>query len=122
MARRSYFDFGRTNIRATYAQHERLLSYSVRPERSAAKSKGERSLLFASVCTAKNLVFWGLLSTTFASAQTYPTKPIRMIVPFSAGGPNDVAARIIGQQFTATWNQPVVIDNRTGAEIGRAHV
>lgn len=48
-------------------------------------------------------------------AQTYPTKPIKMIVPFPAGGPTDVYARIIGQKLYEAWGQPVIIDNKAGA-------
>ncbi|MES2563845.1 MAG: tripartite tricarboxylate transporter substrate binding protein [Pseudomonadota bacterium] len=54
-----------------------------------------------------------------ALAQTistsYPTKPLRVVVGFAAGGPTDVIARIIAQDMTAAWGQPVVVDNRTGA-------
>ena len=50
-----------------------------------------------------------------ALAQQYPTKPIRMIVAFAAGGPADVIARIIGQKLTEAWGYTVVIDNRPGA-------
>ncbi len=50
-----------------------------------------------------------------ASAQSYPTKPIRLVVPFPAGGSLDVVARAIGQKLTEAWGQPVVIDNRPGA-------
>lgn len=48
-------------------------------------------------------------------AQDFPNKPIRMIVGFSAGGGSDFAARIAGQKLTEILGQPVVIDNRTGA-------
>lgn len=48
-------------------------------------------------------------------AQTYPTKLIKMIVPFPAGGPTDVYARIIGQKLYEAWGQPVIIDNKPGA-------
>ena len=50
-----------------------------------------------------------------AVAQAYPTKPIRLVVPFPAGGSLDVVARAIGQKLTEAWGQPVVIDNRPGA-------
>lgn len=50
-----------------------------------------------------------------AAAQTFPARPLRIVVPYAAGGSTDVLARMIGQQLTATLGQPVVIDNRTGA-------
>ena len=46
---------------------------------------------------------------------SYPTKPIKMVVPFQAGGATDVLARVIGQQLSAQMGQPVVIDNKAGA-------
>jgi len=48
-------------------------------------------------------------------AQNYPTKPIRIIVPFSAGGPTDTHSRWAGQQLTAAFGQQVIIENRAGA-------
>jgi len=51
-----------------------------------------------------------------AAAQTaYPTRAIRYVVPFPAGGPLDIIARAIGQDLSKSWNQPVIIDNRPGA-------
>jgi tripartite-type tricarboxylate transporter receptor subunit TctC len=64
------------------------------------------------------------LLTGAAMAQTWPAKPIKMIVPFPAGGPTDVYARLIGQQLTESLGQPVVVDNKPGATgvIGSAAV
>jgi tripartite-type tricarboxylate transporter receptor subunit TctC len=54
-------------------------------------------------------------ATVPASAQTYPTHPIRMIVPYPPGGPIDTMGRLVAQQLTARLGQQVVIDNRAGA-------
>lgn len=50
-----------------------------------------------------------------AQAQTFPAKPLRILVPFSPGGSSDIQARIIGQKLTEAWGQTVIIDNRGGA-------
>ncbi len=51
----------------------------------------------------------------FASAQAYPTRPIRLIAPFPAGGSIDLTARLIGQWLTERLGQQFVIENRSGA-------
>jgi hypothetical protein len=50
-----------------------------------------------------------------AAAQAYPTRPVRLLLGFAPGGPNDIIARLIGERLSAIWGKPVVIDNVTGA-------
>jgi tripartite-type tricarboxylate transporter receptor subunit TctC len=50
-----------------------------------------------------------------AIAQTYPAKPVRVIVPYSPGGPLDDVMRVVGNRLTELWGQSVLVDNRTGA-------
>ena len=54
-------------------------------------------------------------TTAQERADAFPTRAIKIVVPFPAGGPSDVLARMIGQKMTEDWGQPVVIENRPGA-------
>jgi tripartite-type tricarboxylate transporter receptor subunit TctC len=56
-----------------------------------------------------------VLASPLAHAQTYPSRSITLIVPFAAGGSNDMVGRVIGKKLSEIWGQPVVIDNRAGA-------
>ena len=63
--------------------------------------------------SALALLTVGLAGPAFA--QAYPTKPITLIVPFAAGGPTDLMARIVGERMSKELGQQIIIDNVTGA-------
>jgi tripartite-type tricarboxylate transporter receptor subunit TctC len=69
---------------------------------------------------ARHVIGLALLAALFtagpyALAQAYPSKAIRLVVPFPPGGPADILSRAIGQKLTDSWGQQVVVDNRAGA-------
>lgn len=68
-----------------------------------------RVLLAALACTAT------LAPVTSALAQSYPTKPVRMVVPYPPGGATDVIGRMIADKLGTKWGQAVIVDNRAGA-------
>src|SRR5665647_2255519 len=57
----------------------------------------------------------GVLWTSLVWGQGYPNKPVKIIVPFTAGSATDILARTVGQKLSEMWNQPVYVDNRAGA-------
>jgi tripartite-type tricarboxylate transporter receptor subunit TctC len=65
-----------------------------------------RRLLIAAVALA---------ASTTAFGQEWPSRPVKIVVPFAAGGTTDVVARLVGQKLSEIWGQPVVIENRAGA-------
>src|SRR5713226_3878548 len=75
-----------------------------------AMARAVRFLLAASLTISAS----GAAAAEDPSA-SFPNRPIRMIVPFPAGGPSDIVARLIGQTMSQDWGQPVVIENRPGA-------
>jgi tripartite-type tricarboxylate transporter receptor subunit TctC len=54
-------------------------------------------------------------ATSTSSGQVYPNKPIKIVVPFTAGSATDIMARIVGEKLSTAWGQPVFIDNKPGA-------
>src|SRR3977135_4694801 len=79
-------------------------------------SKGTRGRQETAMKFVKTILLLLLLSPTLpAFGQEYPSRPITMVVPFSAGGPGDVIARLLGSSMSATLKQAVVIENVVGA-------
>ncbi len=68
-----------------------------------------RTVLFAIA------IFAGIVLSAPSTAQTFPAKAVRIVVPFPPGGPADVLGRMLGQKLAERWSQSVVIDNRAGA-------
>lgn len=65
--------------------------------------------------TLRALLVLALAWTPITYADNYPSKPIKIIVPFSAGGSMDTLARLFGEKLKQAWGQPVIVDNRPGA-------
>src|SRR5215471_5070564 len=72
-----------------------------------------RALLAASLCAG-----WALAGTGLAHAQAYPTRPIKIVIPFPAGGPTDGMARIVSERLGQVLGQTIVVENRGGGAGG----
>lgn len=64
------------------------------------------------------------LAGAYAADANYPAKPVKFVVPYTAGGSNDVVGRVLGQKLSSYWGYPVVVENRSGAggNVGAAYV
>ena len=91
------------------AQHE--LSRSLRGRHSAAA----RFMPLRMRGIALGLAIFAATLPAIAQGQTWPTKPVRLLVGFPPGGPTDIVARIVGEKISAQVGQQVVVDNRPGA-------
>lgn len=76
----------------------------------SARTKWFMSPWFATLCT-----LLALAVPVSASAQTWPNKPVRLIVPFPAGGATDIIGRLVAQKMTEVWGQTVIVENKPGA-------
>ena len=74
--------------------------------------------LIESVCISLSLALIGTAHAqqpqTGSAAQTYPSRPVRLLMPFPAGGPTDILGRLIAQKLTEVWGHNVLVDNRAG--------
>src|SRR5215469_10085019 len=79
--------------------------------------KSVRDVRASAACLLRALAIFAiaLVGITGASAQNYPTRQIRLIVPFAAGGPADLLGRIIADEMSKDLGQQVFVDNRPGA-------
>jgi tripartite-type tricarboxylate transporter receptor subunit TctC len=79
--------------------------------------------LFAAILVAAGTIGCGMATLQSASAQqNYPDRPIRLVVPYAAGGSADITARIIAERLSNVIEQPIVIENRPGIVVGTDHV
>ena len=72
-----------------------------------------RSLAALAICLVAGTS--ALAQAPDSGAQSYPSRPVRLVVPFPAGGPTDILARVVAQRLSEVWSQPVVIENQPGA-------
>ncbi|HUI97534.1 MAG TPA: tripartite tricarboxylate transporter substrate binding protein [Xanthobacteraceae bacterium] len=77
--------------------------------------KGARKLVWRAACLTVLAALLGAAAAAAGSAEEYPSRPIRLVVPFAPGGPADFLARLVGQKLGDALGQQLVIDNRPGA-------
>src|SRR2546429_2893940 len=68
------------------------------------------------------VLVWVLALAANAAAQEFPSKPVKLVVPFPPGGPLDISGRMIGKELQERWGQPMVVENRPGSIIGPEYV
>src|SRR5215213_1192838 len=87
----------------------KLISSDARRASNRRRRKQMQRAFFVAIALALSVI------NAPATAQKYPTKPVRLISPFAPGGGTDVLGRVIAQRAAESFGQPVVVDNRPGA-------
>src|SRR5437879_12180661 len=68
------------------------------------------------------VLVWVLALAANAAAQEFPSRPVKLVVPFPPGGPLDISGRLIGKELQDRWGQPVIVENKPGSTIGPEYV
>src|SRR6266705_6042467 len=71
---------------------------------------------------ATAVLVWVLALAASTAAQEFPSKPVRLVVPFPPGGPLDISGRLIGKELQDRWGYPVIVENKPGSTIGPEYV
>src|ERR1700694_6005444 len=82
---------------------------------SAARGRSHMTRRCRAIAIAALSAMVGLTAIVPGSAETYPSRPIVIVVPFPAGGPTDVVARILAERMRLSLGQPIVVENVSGA-------
>src|SRR3989454_7611183 len=68
------------------------------------------------------VLVWVLALAASSAAQEFPSRPVRLVVPFPPGGPLDISGRLIGKELQDRWEKPVIVENKPGSTIGPEYV
>jgi len=85
------------------------------PKSAADREEGMKRLVTLALAAAVGLTLVGRASAQTSPAQSWPSQPVKLVVPFAPGGGADILARLLGDPLSKRLGQPVVIENKPGA-------